>query len=93
MEKNCKTKQKMLHVPRTGRRRNTLFDKLSTTGKHDTYWNTIYDKVPQLRTLSTTDQFIYIMTQEDTELTRLTLKTVREWMNLRTFLRENFYQQ
>ena len=62
-------------------------------GKHDTYWNTIYDKVPQLRTLSNTDQFIYIMTQEDTELTRLTLKTVREWMNLRTFLRENFYQQ
>ena len=61
-------------------------------GSHDKYWNTVHEKVPQTRTLSNTDQFIYIMTQEDPELTQMTLKMTHEWMKLRIFLREHFYQ-
>ena len=62
-------------------------------GKHNTYWNTVYNKAPQTRQLTNTDKFIYIMTQDDQDLTRLTLKNIHEWMNLRNFLRENFFQQ
>ena len=61
-------------------------------GTHDNYWNTVHEKVPQTRTLSNTDRFLYIMTQEDPELTEMTLKKTHEWMKLRIFLRENFYQ-
>ena len=62
-------------------------------GQHNTYWNTVYNNAPQTRQLTNTDRFIYIMTQDDQELTRLTLKNIHTWMNLRNFLRENFYQQ
>ena len=62
-------------------------------GTHDKYWETIFNKVPQIRTLSNTDRFIYIMTQEDQELTNIIMKMNHEWMMLRNFLHENFYNQ
>ena len=43
-------------------------------GTRDHYWATNYSKVSQLRTLSNTDHFIYIMNQEDPELTELIMK-------------------
>ena len=62
-------------------------------GSRNGYWATIYTKVPQLRTLSNTDLFIYIMTQEDPELTELVMKMNHEWMSLRKFMHEYFYNQ
>ena len=62
-------------------------------GSRDDYWATIYTKVPQLRTLSNTDRFIYIMTQEDPELTELVMKMNYEWMSLRKCMHEYFYNQ
>ena len=56
------------------------------------YWETIYTMIPQIVTHSNTDKFIYIMTQEDTELTKILLKMVYEWMTFRKFLQEYFYQ-
>ena len=62
-------------------------------GTRDNYWDTIYNRVPQISTHSNTDQFIYIMTQDDTELTKIILKMVYEWMTFRKFLHENFFHQ
>ena len=62
-------------------------------GTRDKYWTDIFDRVPQITTHSNTDQFIYIMTQEDHELTKITLKMVYEWMCFRKFLHEYFFQQ
>ena len=62
-------------------------------GTHDHYWATIYEKVPQLPNMSKNDQFIFIMTQEDPELTNLIMKMNSEWMLLRNFLHENFFNQ
>jgi hypothetical protein len=62
-------------------------------GNRDKYWDTIYNRVPQISTHSNTDQFIYIMTQDDTELTKIVLKMVYEWMTFRKFLHENFFHQ
>ena len=62
-------------------------------GTRDKYWTDIFDCVPQITTHSNTDQFIYIMTQEDHELTKITLKMVYEWMCFRKFLHEYFFQQ
>ena len=60
-------------------------------GTRSKYWETIYNKVPQILTHSNTDQFVYMMTQEDPELTKLVLKMVYEWMTLRGFLHEYFF--
>ena len=62
-------------------------------GKHDSYWETIYEKVPQIANLSNTDRFTFIMTQEDPELTNLILKMNHEWMLFRLFMHETFYDQ
>ena len=62
-------------------------------GSLDKYWSTIHDKVPQTRTLSNAEKFQYIMTQENPELISTVLKMNHEWMTLRKFLHENFYQQ
>ena len=62
-------------------------------GTHENYWTTIYEKVPQISNLSNTDRFIFIMTQEDPELTNLVLKMNHEWMLFRLFMHENFYDQ
>ena len=62
-------------------------------GTHENYWTTIYEKVPQISNLSNTDRFIFIMTQEDPELTNLVLKMNHEWMLFRLFMHETFYDQ
>ena len=60
-------------------------------GNRQQHWDTIYNKVPQILQHSNTDRFIYIMTQEDPELTEIILKMVYQWMTLRKFLYDNFY--
>ena len=62
-------------------------------GNRHKYWDTIYNQVPQISTHSNTDRFIYIMTQEDPELSKIILKMVYEWMTFRGFLHENFFHQ
>ena len=62
-------------------------------GNRDKYWNTVYDQVPQISTHSNTDRFIYIMTQDNPELSKIILKMNYEWMTFRGFLHENFFQQ
>ena len=62
-------------------------------GTQTRYWDTIHNKVPQTRTLSNTDRLIYVMTQEDPELTNTILKMNHEWMTFRKFMDENFFNQ
>jgi hypothetical protein len=62
-------------------------------GSYDKFWNEILDITPSLLSLSYTDLFIYVMTQEDHEITKIALKMVNQWMKLRVFLQENFYQE
>ena len=62
-------------------------------GTQNRYWEGIYNKVPQIRTISNTDRLVYIMTQEDPELTNTVLKMNHEWMKFRKFLEENFFSQ
>jgi hypothetical protein len=47
-------------------------------GNRDKYWDVIYNIVPQISLHSNTDRFSYIMTQEDSELTKIILKMVYE---------------
>ena len=61
-------------------------------GTHDHYWNIVYEKCPNLKNLSNRDKFIYLMTQEDKDLTTLVMKLVSEWSELRTFLCDFFFQ-
>ena len=61
-------------------------------GSQNSYWNNIYRTVPQISTHNNKNKFIYIMTQEDPELTKITLKEIHEWMRLRKFMQEYFYQ-
>ena len=62
-------------------------------GTQTRYWDTICNKVPQIVNHSNTDRLIFIMTQEDPELTNIILKMNHEWMLFRNFLHENFYNQ
>ena len=62
-------------------------------GTQDRYWDTIHNMVPQIATHSNTDRFIYIMTQEDPEITKILMRMNYEWMSFRKFLHENFYHQ
>ena len=62
-------------------------------GTQNRYWDAIYNKVPQIRTHSNTDRLVYIMTQEDSELTNTILKMNHEWMTFRKFLEDNFFNQ
>ena len=62
-------------------------------GTQTRYWDTICNIVPQIVNLSNTDRLIFIMTQEDPELTNIILKMNHEWMLFRNFLHENFYNQ
>ena len=62
-------------------------------GTRDKYWTIICNKVPQISTLSNTDRLIYLMTQEDQELTGIVMKMNYEWMQFRNCMHENFYSQ
>ena len=56
------------------------------------FWNKIRDKYPQTSQLSNKEKFIFLMTQEDHEITSELLKKNYEWQKLRNFLCEYFYQ-
>ena len=56
------------------------------------FWNKIRDKYPQTSQLSNKEKFIFLMTQEDHEITSELLKKNYEWQKLRNFLSEYFYQ-
>ena len=62
-------------------------------GSRNIFWDQVHLKFPQTAELSTKDKFIFIMTQEDPELTNKILKMNHEWMLFRNFLHENFYNQ
>ena len=70
-----------------------FFTNCKLYGTRDAYWTTIYEKVPQISILDNVNKFIYLMTQEDPEVTNLILKMNYEWMSLRKFLNETFYNQ
>ena len=59
-------------------------------GSHSRYWNLIYEKFPQLSPLSNEERFIFIMTQEDEELTKIILKMNYESQAFRKFIWEYF---
>ena len=62
-------------------------------GSRDQFWNKIYNKVPQISTHSSTDRFIFLMTQEDPDVMEVVLQTTCKWLAFRNFLNENFYNQ
>ena len=61
-------------------------------GTHTHYWNKIFDKCPNLRNLSNQDRFIYLMIQEDVDITNIVLKMTSEWFSLRRLLCDYFFQ-
>ena len=61
-------------------------------GTKDKFWNQVHQKFPQTLHLSNKDKFIFLMTQEDLEIMKLLLKTVRDWHGFRTILCNYFYQ-
>ena len=61
-------------------------------GTKDKFWSQVHQKFPQTSHLSNKDKFIFLMTQEDPEIMKLLLKTVRDWHGFRTFLCNYFYQ-
>ena len=62
-------------------------------GHRQQYWETIYNRVPQISNHSNTDRFIYIMTQDDLEMTKVVIKMVYQHMTFRKFLHEYFFHQ
>ena len=62
-------------------------------GSKNQYWEMIHTRFPQTTNLDHKGKFIFVMTQEDPEIIKLTMKVTREWQNLRTFLCKYFYQQ
>ena len=61
-------------------------------GDQDKFWQDIYAKFPQTTHLNSKEKFTFLMTQEDPEVTQLTLKKNLEWQQFRTFMCDYFYQ-
>ena len=64
----------------------------SIYGSRNKFWDQVHLKFPQTAELSTKDKFIFIMTQEDPEIMKALLKTIREWQEFRAFLCNYFYE-
>ena len=62
-------------------------------GSKNQFWQKVQTKFPQTANLDHKAKFIFLMTQEDPETTKLTMETNKEWQNLRTFLCDYFYQE
>lgn len=62
-------------------------------GDKDEFWRTIYTKFPQVTNLNSKEKLTFLMTQEDPEVTTLTMKKNLEWQQFRAFMCDNFYQQ
>ena len=56
------------------------------------YWNQIKEKTPQIATLNDEEKFIFLMSQEDPELMKITLKMTYEWQRFRSLMCDYFYQ-
>ena len=61
-------------------------------GCQNKFWNQVATKFPQTSNLCNEDKFIFIMTQEDPEITELLLKTNYEWQQFRIFMCEYFFE-
>ena len=61
-------------------------------GSKDTFWNNIYQKFPEVRSFTNEDKFIFLMTQENEETTKMVLKINHDWLSLRNYLNEYFFQ-
>ena len=61
-------------------------------GSQNKFWNQVTTKFPQTSNLCNEDKFIFIMTQEDPEITELLLKTNYEWQQFRIFMCEYFFE-
>ena len=59
-------------------------------GSHGQYWNKVYEQFPQVATLNREDQFIFLMAQEDEDITKTVLKWCSESLGLRKLLSDNF---
>ena len=69
-----------------------FFTECTMYGSKNKFWNQVHQRFPQTLHLNTRERFIFIMTQEDPEITKTLLDTSREWYGLRTFLCNYFYQ-
>ena len=56
------------------------------------FWQDIYARFPQTAHLNSREKLIFIMTQEDPEVTLLILKKNLEWQKFRAFMCDYFYQ-
>ena len=61
-------------------------------GSQNTFWTQVTSKFPQTTNLSKENKFVFIMTQEDPEITELLLKTNYKQQQFRNFMFEYFYE-
>ena len=61
-------------------------------GSQSNFWNQVTSKFPQTTNLSKENKFIFIMTQEDPEITELLLRTNYEQQQFRNFMCKYFYE-
>ena len=59
-------------------------------GTHRQYWDNIYRQFPQVATLSGEGQFVFLMTQEDQNTTKMVLEWCSGSLGLRKLLSDNF---
>ena len=61
-------------------------------GPRQSFFNKITESVPQFMQLNPHQKFIFLMTQEDEEITKLLVKEIQEWLSLRNIILSYFFQ-
>ena len=60
-------------------------------GQRNTWFSKIGEKIPNFTTLDSHQKFIFLMTQEDCQLTREIAEKITTWMNLRELITSHFF--
>ena len=60
-------------------------------GNRQNWFDKITEKCPNFSSLNSHQKFIFLMTQEDEQLTKETAEKISEWLELRDLLYTNFF--
>lgn len=61
-------------------------------GSRNLLFRSVANKFPEFNTLNNQQKFVYLMSQEDPEVTAELANKVQEWFDLRTLILTNFFQ-
>ena len=61
-------------------------------GSRNRWLHDLGDKYPAFNSLSDNQKFIFLMSQEDPDITSSLVKNITVWYNLRTLLQDHFFQ-